>query len=122
MDIRTRFKINIPESLMDSLGIDENTVFAVKYSNGELRISPIIDYEAEDGEAEDELLYSEDYEEGFDEGYCEGYIKGYRAGFEDAECGDCYNDTWVEAYNFDCDYECRKCNFNNKDRDCCEAR
>lgn len=54
MEINCKLTFNIPEELIDALGISEDTVFETYYENGALHIHPLT--EAELAELEDDKL------------------------------------------------------------------
>jgi hypothetical protein len=112
MDIRTKFTFNIPEALIEALGITENTPFVVSYQEGILTVEPILE------ETEDDLFDMDTqrdawHEEGYNEGVFDGYTRGYHQGFDDATDGRSFDDT----YPADCDYDCPNCRFCNATND-----
>ncbi len=108
MDIRTKFTLNIPEALIQALGITEDTLFVVSFDDGRLIIEPIFE------ETEDDLFDMDTqrdawHKEGYNKGVFDGYIRGYRQGFDDATDGRAFDD----SYPADCDYDCLGCRFYN---------
>ena len=92
MDIKTKFRFDIPEALIEALGINEETVFIVNYENGSISVEPLTD--EENTEAIED--YEDEIDDAFDEGYCTGYPEGYRKGFADAKAGLKYDDSVPE--------------------------
>lgn len=68
MDIRSKFSFNIPEALIEALGITEDTPFVVSFEDGKLTVEPILDDNEEsndvtvDIESENDAWYEEGYE------------------------------------------------------------
>lgn len=92
MDIKTKFRFDIPEALIEALGINDDTVFIVSYENGSISVEPLTD--EENTEAIED--YEDEIDDAFDEGYCTGYPEGYRKGFTDAKAGLKYDDSVPE--------------------------
>lgn len=123
MDIRSKFSFNIPEALIETLGITEDTPFVVSFEDGKLTVEPILDNNEESNDVTVDIESENDawYEEGYDEGHYDGYTKGYSVGYDDAENGREFNDAYPEDCGIDCDYDCENCRFYNASKDTCEA-
>ncbi len=123
MDIRTKFTVNIPEALIEALGINEETIFVVNYENGKLTIEPILEIYDEDDENTFDIEAENDawYEEGYEEGHVDGYAKGYGVGYDDAENGREFDDTYPED-EAECDGDCDTCSFYDAANDICRVR
>ena len=127
MDIRSTISFNIPEALIELLGITENTPFAAKFQNGRLTVSPIFEGAVENDnaiitiESESDEWYEEGFEEGYEEGHCDGYREGYGIGYDDAENGREFDDVYPDDCGIDCDYDCENCQFYNTSKNTCEA-
>ena len=123
MDIRSKFSFNIPEALIEPLGITEDTPFVVSFEDGKLTVEPILDDNEESNDVTVDIESENDawYEEGYDEGHYDGYTKGYSVGYDDAENGREFNDAYPEDCGIDCDYDCENCRFYNASKDTCEA-
>jgi hypothetical protein len=123
MDIRSKFSFNIPEALIEVLGITEDTPFVVSFEDGKLTVEPILDDNEESNDVTVDIESENDawYEEGYDEGHYDGYTKGYSVGYDDAENGREFNDAYPEDCGIDCDYDCENCRFYNASKDTCEA-
>ena len=123
MDIRSKFSFNIPEALIETLGITEDTPFVVSFEDGKLTVEPILDYNEEVDDVTVDIESENDawYEEGYDEGLCDGYTKGYSIGYDDAENGRDFDDSYPDECGIDCDYDCEHCQFYNASKDTCEA-
>ena len=123
MDIRSKFSFNIPEALIEELGITEDTPFVVSFEDGKLTVEPILDDNEESNDVTVDIESENDawYEEGYDEGHYDGYTKGYSVGYDDAENGREFNDAYPEDCGIDCDYDCENCRFYNASKDTCEA-
>lgn len=96
MDIKTKFRFDIPEALIEALGINDDTVFIVSYENGSITVEPLTEEEniEEIEEYEDEIDNA--FEDGYEEGYYTGYPDGYKKGFTDAKAGLKYDATVYE--------------------------
>ena len=96
MDFTTKFRFDIPEALIEALGINDDTVFIVSYENGSITVEPITEEENIEGieECEDEI--DDAFDDGYEEGYYTGYPEGYRKGFTDAKAGIKYDDSVPE--------------------------
>lgn len=96
MDFKTKFRFDIPEALIEALGINDDTVFIVSYENGSISVEPLTDEENTEAieDYEDEIDTA--FEDGYDEGYYTGYPEGYRKGFTDAKAGLKYDDSVPE--------------------------
>ena len=55
MDFKTKFRFDIPEALIEALGINDDTVFIVSYENGSISVEPLTD--EENTEAIEEPLF-----------------------------------------------------------------
>jgi hypothetical protein len=123
MDIRSKFSFNIPEALIETLGITEDTPFVVSFEDGKLTVEPILDDNEGSNDVTVDIESENDawYEEGYDEGHYDGYTKGYSVGYDDAENGRKFNDAYPEDCGIDCDYDCENCRFYNASKDTCEA-
>lgn len=96
MDIKTKFRFDIPEALIEALGINDDTVFIVSYENGSITVEPLTEEEniEEIEEYEDEIDNA--FEDGYEEGYYTGYPDGYKKGYTDAKAGLKYDATVPE--------------------------
>ena len=123
MDIRSKVSFNIPEALIEALGITEDTPFVVSFEDGKLTVEPILDDNEESNDVTVDIESENHawYEEGYDEGHYDGYTKGYSVGYDDAENGREFNDAYPEDCGIDCDYDCENCRFYNASKDTCEA-
>lgn len=123
MDIRSKFSFNIPEALIEALGITEDTPFVVSFEDGKLTVEPILDEDEESNDVTVDIESENDawYEEGYGEGHYDGYSKGYSVGYDGAENGREFNDAYPEDCGIDCDYDCENCRFYNASKDTCEA-
>ena len=96
MDIRSKFSFNIPEALIEALGINDDTIFIVSYENGSITVEPLTDEENTEAieDYEDEIDTA--FEDGYEEGFCSGYLDGYKKGYTDAKAGLKYDDSIPE--------------------------
>lgn len=96
MDFKTKFRFDIPEALIEALGINDDTVFIVSYENGSITVEPLTEEENIEGIEEYEDEIEDAFDDGYDEGYCTGYPEGYGKGFTDAKAGIKYDDSVPE--------------------------
>ena len=96
MDFKTKFRFDIPEALIEALGINDDTVFIVSYENGSITVEPLAEEENIEGIEEYENEIDDAFDDEYDEGYCTGYPEGYRKGFTDAKAGIKYDDSVPE--------------------------
>ena len=118
MDIRTKFTINIPEALIEALGITEDTLFIVGYESGELTIEPLIDSESND------FYYDEQNKNEWFEGYdeddiCDKDIKNYSCDSDETHNKNRCKEKILTDCGIDCDYVCGKCRFRNMNEKAC---
>lgn len=96
MDIKTKFRFDIPEALIEALGINDDTVFIVSYENGSITVEPLTEEENIEGIEEYEDEIDDAFDDGYDEGYYTGYPDGYKKGYTDAKAGLKYDATVLE--------------------------
>lgn len=96
MDIKTKFRFDIPEALIEALGINDDTVFIVRYENGSITVEPLTEEENIEGIEEYEDEIDNAFEDGYEEGYYTGYPDGYKKGYADAKAGLKYDATVPE--------------------------
>lgn len=96
MDFKTKFRFDIPEALIEALGINDDTVFIVSYENGSITVEPITEEENIEGIEEYEDEIDNAFEDGYEEGYYTGYPDGYKKGYTDAKAGLKYDATVPE--------------------------
>ena len=108
MEINCKLTFNIPEELIDALGISEDTVFETYYENGSLHIHPLTEAElAElegDIDAEDEAgdRLSVEVKENWEcDGDCEECIFEECCPYDDVDCDPEGCDS--------CEYFCNNC-------------
>lgn len=143
MEIRSRLTINIPEQLVQVLGINESTKFVPTFRNGKLELdfasgelnlsngrrTAQLDLSADHPICADifgagyNAGYMVGYDEGTDKGIAvgyevgeaEGYKDGYWYGYQDGKKGNDYDDTLPDTDDEDnCDGECEGCPYCNK--------
>jgi hypothetical protein len=143
MEIRSKLTINIPEQLVQVLGINEGTKFVPTFRNGKLELdfasgelnpgngrrtaqldlSPDHPICADIFGAGYNAGYMVGYDEGTDKGIAvgyevgetEGYKEGYWYGYQDGKKGNDYDDTLPDADDEDnSDGECEGCPYCNK--------
>ncbi len=102
MDFRMKITLTLPEEMIKTMGITEDTLFITSYENGQIQIEPYDEDDIED-DFPDEDAFDEEYdddmqaelsdafESGYKRGTLHGYADGYRCGFEDAHEGLPYN-------------------------------
>ena len=92
MEINCKLTFNIPEELIDALGISEDTVFETYYENGSLHIHPLT--EAELAELEDDIDDEDEDDEDEDDYDFDQYHPDYDA---------CRNNylAWVRSHTDD---------------------
>ncbi len=96
MDFKTKFRFDIPEALIEALGINDDTVFIVSYENGSITVEPLTEEENIEGIEEYEDEIDNAFEDGYEEGYYNGYPDGYKKGYADAKAGLKYDATVPE--------------------------
>lgn len=96
MDIKTKFRFDIPEALIEALGINDDTVFIVSYENGSITVEPLTEEENIEGIEEYEDESDDAFDDGYEEGYYTGYPDGYKKGYTDAKAGLKYDATVLE--------------------------
>lgn len=86
---RANIALTLPLELVQSLEIDESTVFCTFFEDGQLFINPLKKEESDCNTIEKrlELEYEDGYQEGLLEGALEGYEDGYKKGYYDASRG-----------------------------------
>ena len=72
MNAKIEFAADLPEDLIEALGMSEETAFRAWFEDGALHVRV----------EEEPLDYGEVFCEGFDEGYAAGYRKGLTEGYE----------------------------------------
>lgn len=61
MEYRAEFAITLPEKLLDTLGIDEDTLFEAYFDNGKIKVRILDEEDLEDKfEEDDEDFYDDD--------------------------------------------------------------
>ena len=76
MDFRMKITLTLPEEMIKTMGITEDTLFITSYENGQIQIEEYDDY------MQAEL--SKAFESGYKRGTLQGYADGYCCGFGDA--------------------------------------
>jgi flagellar biosynthesis/type III secretory pathway protein FliH len=118
MERNHKLTVNVPQHLIEAMGITEDTEFEIYFAEGKLHISALDEADIKLREIEDESAFEDGYEEGFREGEgngrMEGYDKGYRYGYSDAILGKRFNPEIQNAEvfldTFDCDVDgCEEC-------------
>ena len=103
MDFRMKITLTLPEEMIKTMGITEDTLFITTYEDGQIYIEPYDEDElAEDFPEDDE--FNDDYDDAdmevdfsaalasaFERGTRQGYEDGYACGFGDAHKGLPYN-------------------------------
>ncbi|MBQ8408419.1 MAG: hypothetical protein IJY39_06090 [Clostridia bacterium] len=103
MDFRMKITLTLPEEMIKTMGITEDTLFITSYENGQIHVEP---YDEDDlaEDFPDEEEFEEDYDDdamevdfsaalasAFERGTRQGYEDGYVNGFGDAHKGLPYN-------------------------------
>lgn len=102
MDFRMKLTLTLPDEMIKTIGITEDTLFITTYEDGKIYIEPYDEDDlAEDFPNEEEL--NDDYDDAMDEdisaalasaferGTLQGYTDGYCRGFSDVKEGFPYN-------------------------------
>ena len=103
MDFRMKLTLTLPEEMIKTIGITEDTLFITTYEDGKIYIEPYDEDDlAEDFPNEEEL--NDDYDDdamdedisaalasAFERGTLQGYADGYCRGFSDLKEGLPYN-------------------------------
>ncbi len=103
MDFRMKITLTLPEEMIKTMGITEDTLFITTYEDGQIHVEP---YDEDDlaEDFPDEEEFEEDYDDdamgvdflaalasAFERGTRQGYEDGYAYGFGDAHKGLPYN-------------------------------